>query len=128
MNTSASNNRLRIVGRSCKPADVVTAIDPLLQSCPRFSAQNLKGVIGNVSHILKHSCSMPRDDVRIRQSSATNLKRVGGSSCHRITIRMSAMLLFFSSLHSVYLSLRFAIQYLARSPSHPTPNSELGKA
>src|SRR5436190_7667877 len=74
LNTSTSNNRFRFISRSCKPADVITAIDPVLQSCLRFRAQNLNGVAGNVSHILKHPCAMPGDHGRIPHGSTTNFK------------------------------------------------------
>jgi hypothetical protein len=76
LNAGAANNRLRFIGRSREPADVLAALEPFLQSHTRFRAQNFKGVIGNVAHVLKHSRTMPRDDVGILHRGATDSKDV----------------------------------------------------
>jgi len=55
LNAGAANDRFWFIGRSCEPADVVAALEPFLQPQTRFRAQNFKGVIGNVAHVLETS-------------------------------------------------------------------------
>ena len=45
----------------------------------------------NVSHVLKHSRSMPRDDIGVPCCGATDLKGVGRGSLRWVGILMSAI-------------------------------------
>ena len=76
LNAGAANDRFRVIDRSREPADVVAALEPLFQSHTRFCAQNFKGVIGDFAHVLKHSRTMPRDDVGILHRGAMDSKDV----------------------------------------------------
>jgi hypothetical protein len=70
---------------------------------------------------------MPRDDVGIPRSGATNQKGVGYTSWRGTTILMSAILFSLDLFIQTETSLTFAIQSLARNAQRPTLNSKLSK-
>ena len=54
LNAGPADNQFRLISRSRKPADIIAACEPFLETGPRFGAQNFKGVARNAAHVLKH--------------------------------------------------------------------------